>query len=107
MKKKLLGLSVYGFALAAMTYAIWQADISILPVASAAWPNGCCLGSNDCGGNKICWPKPQEWEACFVGRHYDPDCNCMVVDVVLPNYCNPPGQPPGGGGGKGPGDILD
>jgi hypothetical protein len=106
MKNRFRALLVYGFALTAMSYAIWQADLSVLPVASAEWTNGCCMGSNDCGNNMICWTKPSGWEDCFVGQWYDSECDCMLTRRIE-NYCNPPGQPPGGGSGKGPGGILD
>jgi hypothetical protein len=105
MSKRLQAMLVYGFAITSMTYAIWQADITILPISSADWANGCCVGSNDCGGNFICWNKPAGWSDCSVTQYYDPSCECFVP-VIKPNYCNPPSQPPGGGGGKGPGDIL-
>ncbi len=108
MRKRLATCLVYGFALTAMTYAVWQADISILPVASATWASGCCQASDDCRGNFVCYSKPAEWEDCGVLKHFDPDCNCLVVDAVLSNYCNPPGHPPGGdGGGIRPGVPLD
>jgi hypothetical protein len=107
MKNGFRALLVYGFALTAMAYAVWQGDISILPVASAEWTNGCCQASSDCRGNFVCYSKPAGWEDCAVIKHFDPDCSCLVVDAVLSNYCNPPGQPPGGEGQPRDGVPLD
>lgn len=105
MRKRFRALLVYGFALTAMTYAIWQADIPILPVASADWGNGCCLSSDDCGRNFICWNKPGGWADCRIDRYFDSECQCWQ-EVARPNYCNPPGQRPDNEG-KGPGSFWD
>lgn len=48
--RKLKALLVYGFSLAAMTYAAWQLDFSILPRASADWGAGCCSATRECNG---------------------------------------------------------
>lgn len=106
MRGRLRFLLVYGFALGAMTYSIWAADLSVLPVASAEWTNGCCVGSNECPGNFICWNKPAGWADCSVTYYYDSQCDCWVP-IIKPNYCNPMDQPPGQEGGKGPGGFLD
>ena len=90
-----------------MSYAIWQADISIIPIASASWVNGCCTASSDCGGNFVCYPRPAGLELCEVLKHYDRNCDCMVIDVTHANYCNPPGHPPGMEGGDGHAGTLD
>jgi hypothetical protein len=105
MKVRFRDLLLYAFVISAMTYAVWQAGFSIVPVASAAWENGCCLGSNDCRGNLICYPKPADWGDCNVTAMYDPSCDC-IRRVTVSNYCNPIGQPPNGGGG-GHGGFLD
>jgi hypothetical protein len=96
MRRSLKVFLVCGFAVAAMSYAVWQADIPILPVASAEWANGCCNGTNDCSGTLVCFNRPKNWAACRVDCAYPegvPDC------VETPNYCNPAGQDPGGGDG--------
>jgi hypothetical protein len=107
MKNRLRALLVYGFAITAMAYGGWLGEISLVPTASADWANGCCQASSDCRGNFVCYTKPAGWEDCAILKHYDPECNCMVVDAVLSNYCNPPGQPPGGEGQPRDGSTLD
>lgn len=46
---------------------------------AAAWPHGCCVGTNDCGDTKICCIRPIGWAKCYA---------CWAEFCDAPNYCN-------------------
>jgi len=90
---------VVAIALAAMCWAAVRSDINLIGSANAAWCKGCCGTSADCAGSMVCYRSfsaPPSWSPCDSGE--------------FSGYCNDSNNPgwtcPGGGDGKGPGDIL-
>ncbi len=105
MKRRLQSLLVYGFSLAAMTYAAWQTDVSVLPRVSAEWAKGCCNYSNDCGGSLLCYHNPAAGP-CGKGLRncVNPDGSTYLCEEIYYDYCND--KPFSSESDKGSGGIL-
>jgi hypothetical protein len=86
MYRKLQALLFYTFVLAAMSFAEWQLDSSIVTSTEAHWPNGCCKRSSDCPReHDLCWLIPGA-ENCGSRIETDEEGNAIIVELW--GYCN-------------------
>ena len=81
-------LLLYGLVLAAMFYAAWNLDLSILTKAEADWPGGCCGTSMDCKKiGELCWHINGAGD-CGVRPGPCPDSAPGACPETQPGYCN-------------------
>ncbi len=87
MKKMLEAFLVLTISLGAMGYAVLESGLSSYTV-HAAWDQGCCVTSNHCSGELVCYTSgfPSDWGSCGYVPGLDQNGNQIMIEAG--GYCN-------------------
>jgi hypothetical protein len=91
MRSKLQIFLVYGFSVAAMIYAMWQLNFSLIPQASADWGGGCCRSSAECSHGLLCYSRHDMEFPCDIVPlicGYNDDGTARYCMVSRYGWCN-------------------
>jgi hypothetical protein len=92
MNKRLEAILVLTLSIGAIGYAVNKSGLSPFTVY-ATWEQGCCITSNDCSGQKICYSSgyPSGWAGC--GGYVPRDDGGNGIMIEANGYCNTASDP--------------
>jgi hypothetical protein len=78
---------VLTLSVGAMGYALLESGLSPF-IVHASWEQGCCITSNNCSGQLICYSSgfPPGWGTCGYVAGQDENGNQMMIEAG--GYCN-------------------